>query len=53
MHSSISLCYFGLFELTNYTGESMDLELEENSVTKRMVGSTPLMANCVVLQTGF
>uniref|UniRef100_A0A1I7TK88 DNA_MISMATCH_REPAIR_2 domain-containing protein n=2 Tax=Caenorhabditis tropicalis TaxID=1561998 RepID=A0A1I7TK88_9PELO len=39
--------------LTNFTGEPMDLKLEENDITRRIQSTpSPLLANCVILQTG-
>ncbi|CAP31067.1 Protein CBG12020 [Caenorhabditis briggsae] len=39
--------------ISNFTGEMMKLEIEENEVTKRIQTiASPLLANCVVLETG-
>lgn len=39
--------------LVNFTGEPMDLEMEKNEVTCRIQSiPSPLLANCVILQTG-
>ncbi|EGT32562.1 hypothetical protein CAEBREN_01319 [Caenorhabditis brenneri] len=39
--------------LLNFTGEPMDLEMEENEITSRIQSTpSPLLANCVILQTG-
>lgn len=39
--------------ITNFTGEKIDLELEDNELTQRIQAvESPLLANCVILQTG-
>ncbi|KAF1770380.1 hypothetical protein GCK72_002198 [Caenorhabditis remanei] len=39
--------------ISNFTGEKMSLEIEDNEITRRIQSvSTPLLANCVLLQTG-
>ncbi|CCD69781.1 C2H2-type domain-containing protein [Caenorhabditis elegans] len=39
--------------LSNFTGESMGFEMESNPVTRRIQAAQgPLLANCVIMQTG-
>lgn len=39
--------------ISNFNGEKMNLELEENDITRRIQPvSSPLLANCVILQNG-
>ncbi|EFP01508.1 hypothetical protein CRE_23893 [Caenorhabditis remanei] len=44
---------YNFLQISNFTGEKMSLEIEDTEITRRIQSvSTPLLANCVLLQTG-